>query len=274
MGYGDDIMALGEAEAIYRATGARVLIVDRDDRPQRSPVWEHHPAIATSDKEPHRTRLVNAPGARPYIKTWAEADGEPMAVYSDWRARDVLGNLVLAPAEDALGRELRAKIGPYVVVQPHLKDGASPNKDWGFDRFQEVVRRCPSVTFVQVGPVPDDGPEGMLAGATPVRTDTFRAACGVLKYADAYLGPEGGLHHAAAALRRPAAVIFGSFIAPENTGYSFHLNFYTRDQHAPCGRWARCAACAQALERITPEAVATGLRSLLSPRHGGCIHAT
>lgn len=271
MGAGDDVMAMGEAEAIYKATGARVLIVDLQGKPQWSPVWEHHPAIARSEQEPHRTRLVNAPGARPYHKAWAEADGKPMAVFSDWRAEDALGHLVLTPAEIALGRELRAKIGPYVVVEPYVKAEASPNKDWGFARFQEVLRRCPGVTFVQLGAAA--GARPVLERATFVRTETFRHACGVLSQADAYLGPEGGLHHAAAALRRPAAVIFGSFTAPAQTGYSFHLNFYVGDQHAPCGRWAPCGACAQALERISPEAVAQGLRSLLSPRHGGCVHA-
>lgn len=269
MGRGDEIMALGEAEAIFRATGARVLIVDVQDVPLWSPVWEHHPAIARSDKEPYRSRLVNGPGARPYHKAWAHAEGKPMAVYSDWRAENCLGHLVLTPAELGLGLELRSKIGPYVVVEPHVKAEASPNKDWGFGRFQEVIRRCPDLRFVQLGPAAS--PKPILEGATFVRTESFRDACGIMAHADAFLGSEGGLHHAAAALRRPAAVIFGSFIAPETTGYSFHINFYIRDQHAPCGRWARCPACAQALERITPEAVAGGLRSLL--KDGGCVHA-
>lgn len=274
MGYGDEFMALGEAEAIHRATGSRVLIVDRQDKARTSPVWEHHPAVAASEKEPHRVRLTNCPGARPYIKAWAEADGKPMAVFSAWRAESNLGHLVLTPAEAARGQELRAKIGPYVVVEPHIKAEASPNKDWGFDRFQDVVRRCPELAFVQMGPVGPVLP--VLEGATFVRTDSFRHACGVLAYADAYLGPEGGLHHAAAALRRPAAVIFGSFISPDNTGYSFHSNFYVRDAHAPCGRWARCPDCFQALERIQPEAVAAAVRRIIakySIPDGGCSHA-
>ena len=256
-------MALGEAEAVHRVTGARVLIVDQNGRPRQSPVWEHHPAIATGDKEPHRATLVNAPGARPYIRSWATADGAQMAVYSStWRAADHLGRLALSPAELALGAELRAKIGPFVVVEPSVKPEASPNKDWGADRFQAVVDRCLGVTFVQMGPSLAEL-KAFLRGPRFVRTESFRAACGVLSHASAYLGPEGGLHHAAAAMRVPAAVIFGSFVHPETTGYPFHVNFYVNDQHAPCGRWARCQACFQALERIRPEDVAKHLLALI-----------
>lgn len=259
MGMGDELMALGEAEAIYRATFSRVLIVDRDDRPRWSPVWENHPAVARSADEPHRVRLVNCVGARPYIKAWAEDGGQPMAVFSNWRARDCASRLALTAAEAGLGAELRAKIGPYVVVEPHVKGASSVNKDWGFARFQKVVDLMPGVSFVQMGPELQS-----LSRVQRVKTPTFRDACGILTHADAYLGPEGGLHHAAAALSVPAAVIFGSFISPATTGYPQHANFYTPDEHAPCGRWAPCSACRQALERIRPEAVAHMLRGAIA----------
>lgn len=270
-------MALGEAENIYRVTGARVLIVDQNDQPRWSPIWENHPAVARSASEPHRTRLVNGPGARPYIKAWAQADGKPMTVYSDWRARDNLGHLVLNPAEAALGRELHAKIGAYVVVEPHVQASASPNKSWGFARFQEVVNKTQGVTFVQVG----DPAEKIqrLDGVTYVPTATFRDACGVLSNAAAYLGPEGGLHHAAAALRIPGVVIFGSFCHPDQTGYpGIHVNLYVGDQHSPCGRFAPCTACQQALERIKPDDVSRYVQAVLRDRTvilhraGGCGH--
>ena len=207
MGYGDELMAMGEAESIRRATGARVLIVDQNGAPRWSPVWENHPAVARSEKELHRARLTNCPGHRPYIKEWVTADGAAMAIYSDWRSRDNLGHLVLSPAETDLGLELRSKIGPFIVIEPHVRKNASPNKDWGFDRYQELVRKLPDLRFVQLGE--DSRP---LEGVLRVRTASFRDACGVLAQAEAYVGPEGGMHHAAAALRRPAAVIFGSFI--------------------------------------------------------------
>jgi hypothetical protein len=266
VGYGDDIMALGEAEHIARVAGGRVLIVDAGGAPRWSEVWEHHPAIARSEQEPHRVRLVNGPGARPYIKAWATSDGAPMTVYSDsWRAQDAMGSLVLSPEEVALGRELQAKIGPYVVVEPTIKANASPNKDWGLARYQEVVDRNRAITFVQMTHRGSQGPA--LQGVQHVATPSFRAACGVLARAAAYLGPEGGLHHASAALRVPAVIIFGSFCSPRTMGYPFHANLYVQDQHGPCGRWAPCAACRLALDRIRPEDVARFLASMLNSNH-------
>jgi hypothetical protein len=271
MGYGDDIMALGEAEAIHRITGARVLIVDKENQPRWSPVWENHPAIAASVQEPHRVRLTNGVGARPYVRAWASAEGMPMCVYSNWHARDHLGHLVLSPTETDFGRELRAKVGPYVVVQPNVKPRSSPNKDWGLERYQDVIGRMPGTTFVQLSPDSEDA--RMLKGVTVVRTPTFRKACGVLAQAQAYLGPEGGLHHAAAALRVPGVVIFGSFIHPRTTGYDIHCNLYVQDQHGPCGRWAPCQPCVQALDRIQPEDVARCLAGVISQRcHHGIPH--
>ncbi len=85
----------------------------------------------------------------------------------------------------------------------------------------------------------------------------------MLSHAQAYLGPEGGLHHAAAALRVRAVVIFGSFISPETTGYPFHANCYVADAHAPCGRWGDCAGCRAAMDAISPELVARTLNHLL-----------
>jgi hypothetical protein len=47
------------------------------------------------------------------------------------------------------------------------------------------------------------------------------------------ISPEGGLHHAAAALGVRAVVIFGGFISPATTGYELHTNLFTGGQ--ACG---------------------------------------
>lgn len=252
-------MALGEAEAIFKATGSRVLIVDLQGKPRWSEVWEHHPAIARTEAEPHRVRLVNCPNARPYLKAWAYVDGNPVSVFSKWRAQNCIGRLALTPREAALGEELLAKVGPYAVIEPHIGPCSSPNKDWGFDRFQEVVRMTPEMRWVQLG-----GDSRSLEGVDRVKTASFREACGVLSRAQVFLSPEGGLHHAAAALNRPGVVIFGGFTSPENTGYPMHINLYVQDHHAPCGRWVPCDGCRQAMERIRPEEVSRALGALVA----------
>ena len=52
----------------------------------------------------------------------------------------------------------------------------------------------------------------------------FREACSLLNISELYFGPEGGFHHAAAALNKKAVVIFGGFIDPLVIGYIFHIH--------------------------------------------------
>ena len=49
-----------------------------------------------------------------------------------------------------------------------------------------------------------------------------------MKYCNLFLGHEGGFAHAAAALSKPAVVIYGGWIPPEVTGYEFHENIYSK----------------------------------------------
>lgn len=282
MGFGDEILALGQAQSVWERTGRRALIVGRDGRPRWSEVWDRHPAVVHPDHAEHgHERVVNGPHARPCIERWETDGGKPRAIYSGWRARDHIASLRMSYGEFSAGADLRARLGPYVVVEPHVKAGASPNKDWGIERYRVVRDLLSGVRFVQVGPENMPDRSWLLRGVDYVVTPTFRDACGVLASAAGYLGPEGGLHHAAAALRRPAVVIFGTFISPMNTGYPFHWNLTGLDAfsvgHAPCGRWAPCDNCARALDSIRPEDVAEAVGEMLqlepNPPRGEVTHA-
>ncbi|WP_411829488.1 glycosyltransferase family 9 protein [Paraburkholderia aspalathi] len=99
-----------------------------------------------------------------------------------------------------------------------------------------------------------------LPGVEFVPTATFRQACALLARARAYLGPEGGLHHACAALRVPAVVIFGGYVSPSVTGYHHHINLFS-GSGLGCGRSLACdCSC---MSTITYELVVAALRTLL-----------
>lgn len=269
MGAGDELMAMGRAQEHYERTGQRVVVIDVYGNARWHEAWDAHPAIVHPDRAEHgHHRLLDAPFARPYITSWVKEPGGPRAIYNDWRVRDHLGRMHLRPEELRLGRELAAG-GPFAVVEPRVKRGASPNKDWGVARYQRLLALLPQVRFVQMGPEAEPDPMWKLRGAQYVQTPSFRDACGVLAAAAGYVGPEGGMSHAAAALRRPAVVIFGSYVSPMTTGYPFHWNLTGMDglapagRHAPCGRWAPCDDCARALASIRPEDVAEAVGEML-----------
>jgi len=255
MGMGDEIMAAGVAARIHRERGVPVRIVGVDGAPRWSELWRDNPAIEQrGDPRGDSEVLVNGPGARPYIERWEQSEERSRLVFRrDWRARDHRGEIFLSALERAAAVEVAPK-APFMVLEHRVRGASSPNKDWGAERWQRVVDllagQVAFVTFVQAA---DEDPG--IKGTLTIVTSSFRLACAVLERSAGYVGPEGGLHHAAAALRRPAVVVFGGFVHPSNTGYEDHANLYTSPE-GPCGRWAPCATCRDALDRIHPAEVA------------------
>lgn len=267
MGWGDEIMAAGQARALQEIDPRKVAVTDDAGRVRWHPAWHGNPRIATPREAEHEEaqRLPNGPGCRPYVDTkrmrreFARIfPGRPFTTkvsdvrlpwrFTDWRAE---------PGEIYVRKVSRR--GEEVVVEPHLKSGASANKQWGWKRWQDLVSRI-DVAWVQLGP---PGTR-LLDGARHVPTATFLDACSVLSGARAAVLPEGGLHHAAAALGIPAVVIFGGRSSPANLGYDGHVNLFDpANGESPCGQSAACAHCARAMAGIAPAIVAHNLETLL-----------
>jgi hypothetical protein len=255
MGLGDDLMATAHARRVYRLDPTRKVAIGNEERRfYWSEVFWHNPIIASPaeirSKRPVQW-IVNASGCRPYIDY--AATGCPARTASRFVWKDIGP---LEPGEihfTAAEREPFAE-GRFVVVEPHV---TRANKDWTFARFQAVVDALPDLRFVQ----PDYGKQ-RLRGVESIITRTLRDACRLIRDAAAYIGPEGALHHAAAAVNTPAVVIFGGFISPRQTGYEGQVSLFAGG--APCGSRQPCTHCTEAMAAITPESVADALRSILS----------
>lgn len=253
MGYGDEIMASGVAQRVFDADPSMpVAICDRIGYPRWHELWYGNPVIATPQhiaqgKAYHV--INNGVGCRPYIQYPFTAQRGMQ--FTDWQARDHVGRIYLTDDELAFGRMVRAQVGPFVMVEPDVKRESTPNKNWGREKFQSVIAAIPGLTFVRA-----HGREAEpLPGVHSVQTRTFRESCGILAASDGLLGTEGGMHHAAAALGKPAVVIFGGFISPRTTGYATHVNIADRGPCSPCGRWMPCDHCQKAMALITVDRV-------------------
>jgi ADP-heptose:LPS heptosyltransferase len=143
------------------------------------------------------------------------------------------------------------------MIEPHIKPGAPRNKDWGFERWQRVVNLRPDIPWLQTGPANIRPLEGVRFVPCP----SVRHACAVMAHSLAYVGPEGGMHHAAAALSKPAVVVFGGYVSPAITGYDTHRNLFTGGE--PCGYRIPCKHCAEAMAKITPAMVVKELEATL-----------
>lgn len=256
MGIGDEIMASGHAFAEYQRTGKRVQILDVFGKPRADAMWHGLRWIAEPHERGDFATVKNGPQCRPYIAYPFTREGGQR--WTAWRARDHLGSIALTGAEQLFARSAVGTLQPFYVIEPTLDPKSNPNKQWGADRWAALARLMleGGLKVVQMGP----HPVRIVPGVKYVRTRTFRQAASVLARAAGAVLPEGGLHHAAAALGVPAVVLFGGHIGPETTGYPCHINL--ADQGEPCGRWERCRHCADIWSALSPAAVYAALARL------------
>jgi ADP-heptose:LPS heptosyltransferase len=136
-----------------------------------------------------------------------------------------------------------------VVIEPHVKE-IQHNRKRGWDRWQAVVDALPELDWVQINPAGT----ALLRGVRSLPAPSFLHACRRISGAAAYVGPEGGLYHAAAVFHVPSVAIFGGYVSPANQGYDDCINLY-EPEGSPCGQRVPCDHCTEALARITPEQV-------------------
>ena len=141
---------------------------------------------------------------------------------------------------------------PGILIEPNVpwQKSVAVNKDWGIARYQMLANwlRRAGIAVFQFS----YGRE-RLAGVEVINVASFREAAAALSGMQLAIVPEGGLHHAAAAVGTPAIVIFGGFVPPQVTGYADHVNLTGTEQ--ACGSWTQCMHCRSALNTITVEQV-------------------
>jgi ADP-heptose:LPS heptosyltransferase len=262
MGWGDEIIASGEARRLHKRTGKRVGIYDRKNKIRWSPVWENNPIIIKPhERQQSHVRLINAGGARLYL------DYERM--FSEYRE--------VFPSEKYTTRRLHQKTPyrfndwksargelhfvkrgnpKYVIIEPMFKP-IQKNRNWGFNNWQKVVNLCPDVPWLQINP--KGSPR--LYGVHHIPAQNFMDACRCMANAIMYVGTEGGLYHAAGAMFIPSVAIFGGFVSPHNQGYEESINLYD-PEGSPCGQRLPCRHCQKILQNIRPQTVAAHVMDL------------
>lgn len=242
MGFGDDIMATGLAKGA--ALRGKQIAFGNEQKiiwgPWSKQIFKNNPNIA----EPGRERSKNVEwihyykGHRIYNKLAAdrwlwnmEFRAKPGEVYFD--------------ASDPINCPISSG---FILIEPNVpqQKTVAKNKQWPFERYQAVVDEFMRQGF-DVAQF-DTGPH--LKNVRVLKTQSFRHAMALMTHAKLAILPEGGLHHAAAALGVPAVVIFGGFIPPSVTGYERHTNL-TGGTKVFCGSLRTCAHCREAMDRIT-----------------------
>lgn len=257
MGFGDNLMATGLARGAA-SRGKHVALGDG-----KKIIWDHHslsifqsnPNLAFPGQEtrPDVEWINHYKGHRLYNKQ-SEGRWEWNYDFSPTPGEMFFSDQELHHAQRG-GRN-------FVLVEPNLPrwKAVSYNKEWGFYRYQTLVallkkHELKVVQFVY-------GNEPVVPGAIGMKTSSFRDAVSVMAHAALYVGPEGGLHHAAAAVGIPAVVLFGGFVPPSVTGYATHVNL-TGGAEA-CGSLHKCDHCRAAMAAISVEEVVTAVINIVN----------
>lgn len=234
-------MATADARRAHAKHGVRCVFGD-GHRAWWNDIFLHNPKIARKEElgpDEVFAWVTNYPTNRPYI----EAIEKGRFVYrADFKAE---------PGEIYLGKdEIRPK-ADYIVIEPNVKkDMTGPNKDWGWDNWVRLAKSLEG-PLVQLGPLDC---QRRIKRARHIVTRTFREAMSALSAARLYVGPDGGLHHAAAALGVPSVVLWGGVASPRNLGYDSHENVWTGAE--PCGTVNRvCSHCRDAMASISVQMV-------------------
>lgn len=246
--FGDDLIVTSIVKRAYKKHNKLICVGDGKDIK-----WEE-----VFDNNPKMSKVVY-PGCvwvpnimfnRPYIDNLKSTD-ERFVYNAAFHVEP--GELYLTDEE-----KRHTQTG-FVYIEPNIKGTFAGNKDWGFGKWQAVVDACHGTRFIQ-------GRGRKLNGVEQVDTHSFRDACALLSRADLFMGTDGGLHHAAAALGIPAVVVWGGLVSPKILGYDFHTNLHSGT--GSCGSKKSCNHCRKALEWVTAEMVVEAIERRLSGAAG------
>jgi Glycosyltransferase family 9 (heptosyltransferase) len=257
LGFGDDIMATGLARGA-RARGKRIAFGDGNKivwGPWSEEMFENNPNIAApgTEKSSDIEWCDHYKGKRRYNKL----------VNGKW-----VWNYDFAPTPGEFyfsdfERNFSSRCHGYVVIEPNVpwQKEVATNKDWGAGKYEEVGHRLIAANkrLIQFQ---HKNTRRIVPGATLMTFGKFRQAVAALAGALLYIGPEGGMHHAAAAVGINAVVLFGGFPPPSVLGYHGQV-LLTGISTEACGNIKPCDHCRKAMASIEIEQVTNEALRLL-----------
>lgn len=270
MGYGDEIIGSGFAKGLA-AQGKRLALGDGQQirwTSRAHEIFRNNPNVAPPGSEgaPDLVWKAHYAGNRCYNR---QAEGRwewikqpdngivPGEIFFD--RNELVWSKMKACVPGAVSDRL-------IIIEPNIPafKAIKGNKSWPAERYDHVAkvlgRAGYHLTQITLRRPYGPGHEIRTAQKIPQPPD-MRHSLALLARARLYIGPEGGMHHAAAALGIPAVVIFGGFISPEVTGYSTHRNLFKGGE--ACGSFADCEHCRQALLAISTDEVVENALDIL-----------
>ena len=266
MGWGDELMATGEARMLKEKYPDHKILIHngpskhmkfrREEMFRNNPYWTPFEKL----KEGEKFKVIkNQPKDRGYnVLSRSTANRLHFQKFEP-----IPGDIFFDDEEiDFAKRELGELINqPFVYINPAVRGKISDNnKQWGFKKYQTIVKNNPQINFVQC----EDGLKytKWLEGVKRIVTHTYRLSCSVMSHATCYISNEGGMVHGGAAVGIPGVVLYGHYTNPKSLGYKNNINFAVDDPEYPygCGTiHETCDKCIETMRNIPIEKVEKSL---------------
>jgi len=227
-------MAAGRAKLLHQETGKIIAIGKPPALLLLCDLYNHNPYLISSPRDISVGNdvlwLFDHSGHRPYIDYQAtrlhpenRRRKKPYRWIWNMEHRAEPAEIFFSP-EEQWQIENHFQKREYVLIQPHIKSLAPPQKQWPFVYYQDVVDEIGKhIEIIQ--PVNPRSGGGNLLKGVKVRMTSLREFAVLMSQAKCYIGAEGLPHHVAAAFNTPAVVINGGFSLQLVTGYPYQTWF-------------------------------------------------
>jgi ADP-heptose:LPS heptosyltransferase len=248
VGYGDAIMATARVRGFH--TMGR-LAAFGDGKTIRwtgycEDIFKNNPNIARPGAEGQKN-LVWFPHYKKNLE-YCKFDGHKYVWNYAFKARP--GEIFFDPLERMLPPTDR-----FIVIEPNVawQRMSTCNKDWGEGKYERLAKILMKAGYSVVQLIHGNS-RRKINGAYHMRTSTFHQAIGIMSQASLIIAPEGGNHHAAAAVNVPAIILWGGWSPTQTMGYEGQI-MLTGGSTKACGNTFACPHCQRAFDNISVEEV-------------------
>ena len=143
----------------------------------------------------------------------------------------------------------------FSLINPVGKDSYTPNKNWGFENFQHLVKFSNNINWIQVG-LPKD--KELLGVIDCYNRTTLRELFYLTSQAKFVLAEEGLLNHISSAFKTKSYVVHSGFSQVSLSHYknTVLISNHSACEFAPCWRLEECGVKNKpCIFGITPDTV-------------------
>jgi len=127
----------------------------------------------------------------------------------------------------------------FSLINPVGKSSYTPNKNWGFENFQHVVKSSNNINWIQVGLLEDKALSGVMDFYNKI---TLRELFYLTSQAKFILAEEGLLNHISSAFTTKSYVVHSGFSQVSLSHYknTVLISNHSACEFAPCWRLEEC----------------------------------